>query len=224
MNDKTTRRETKVGSSPHRTILRTAAVFFIVFGAIAILDMALLPAMPRHPAIDVAGFAGEFTQCCIGGRGVGGGSEGAFGDEDTTSPVTAGSASRSETVGSAGGGVFFRNAIQRWSGLNIGMPPTPAIWNASPPGRSIRRNQISPSAPGALRFERNANSFPSGLHRGTDELNAAVVSLAGGADPSTGLIHSSLCRWFSASMVEDRAKTTQRPSGEIAGVAALSSR
>jgi hypothetical protein len=68
VNDKTTRRETKVGSSPHRTILRTAAVLFIVFGAMAILDIAILPAMPRHPAIDVAGYVEQaaFSLAMVG--------------------------------------------------------------------------------------------------------------------------------------------------------------
>jgi hypothetical protein len=57
-----------VGSSPHRTILRTAAVLFIMFGAIAILDMALLPAMPRHPSIDVAGYVEQamFSLALVG--------------------------------------------------------------------------------------------------------------------------------------------------------------
>ena len=55
------------------------------------------------------------------------------------------------SCGLAGGGVFFVNAIQRLSGLKIGVSATPGIWNASPPGWSIRRNQMSPSAPGVLR-------------------------------------------------------------------------
>ena len=83
---------------------------------------------------------------------------------------------------------------------------------------------MSPSTPGALRLERNESSFPSGLHRGADALKAGLVSRTAGADPSAGAIHNSPCRWFSASTMVLRTKTTQRPSGEMAGVAAVSTR
>jgi hypothetical protein len=43
-------------------------------------------------------------------------------------------------------------------------------------------------------------------------------------EPSEGLIQISVWRSFSASMIELRTKTTQRPSGEIAVAEALSMR
>src|SRR5689334_11641533 len=122
--------------------------------------------------------------------------------------------------GFAAGGDFFVNAIQRLSGLKMGAPSTPGIWNASPLGRSIRRNQVSPSVPVPLRVERNARSFPSRLHLGAEALNIGLVRRVAALDPSAGLSHNSVWRWFSDSMIEERTNTTQRPSGEIAGVAA----
>ena len=98
------------------------------------------------------------------------------------------------------------------------------VTNASPPAWSMRRNQMSPSMPGALRVEWNASSLPSGLHCGTDALKARLVSRTGGMEPSEGLIQISVWRSFSASMIELRTKTTQRPSGEIAVAEALSMR
>jgi len=83
---------------------------------------------------------------------------------------------------------------------------------------------MSPFEPGALRSDWKARSFPSGDHRAFEELKAALVRRVAGEDPSDGLIHSSVWRRFSASMMLIRVKTTKRPSGEIAGVAALSMR
>ena len=80
---------------------------------------------------------------------------------------------------------------------------------------------MSPSALGALRLERKASSLPSGLQRGLEALKAELDRRVAGAEPSEGLIQSSVWRWFSDSTMAERVKTTQRPSGEMAGVAAV---
>src|SRR5258708_23481166 len=121
-------------------------------------------------------------------------------------------------------GDFLVNAIQRLSGLKTGAPSTPGIWNASPLGRSMRRNQVSPSVAVPLRVERNARSFPSGLHFGAEALNIGLVRRVAALDPSAGLSHNPVWRWFSDSIIEERTKPTQRPSGEIAAEAARSTR
>src|SRR5580698_4316820 len=93
--------------------------------------------------------------------------------------------SKGDSAGvSGGGGVFFVNAIQRLSGLKIGIPPTPGIWNGLASVAEISKNQMSLS-------ERYASSFPSGLQRGAEAFNSALVSLFAGADPSDGLIQIS---------------------------------
>src|SRR5712692_7721787 len=79
-------------------------------------------------------------------------------------------------------GSFWVKAIQRLSGLKIGGPPTPGLWNASPPGGSIRKNQGAPDSseseeldPATLRREVKPSRAPSALQRGFEELNAGLV-------------------------------------------------
>src|SRR5580692_1878188 len=89
--------------------------------------------------------------------------------------------SKGDSAGvSEGGGVFLVNAIQRLSGLKIGIPPTQGIWNGLASVAEISRNQMSLS-------RRNASSFPSGLQRGADAFESALVSLLAGIDPSDDL-------------------------------------
>src|ERR1700678_1706157 len=94
--------------------------------------------------------------------------------------------SKGDSAGvSEGGGVFLVNAIQRLSGLKIGIPPTPGIWNGLASWVEISRNQMSLS-------ERNASSFPSGLQRGAVAFESALLSLFAGVDPSDAPIQSSV--------------------------------
>jgi hypothetical protein len=43
-------------SSPHRVILRTAALIFIFIGAMTFLNLLVVPLVPHHPAIDAVGY------------------------------------------------------------------------------------------------------------------------------------------------------------------------
>ena len=133
-------------------------------------------------------------------------------------------------AGSRAAAAFRVKAIHRLSGLKWGVPPTPSIWKASPAGASIRRNQTeAPSSrprgsesPGSGRRELNASSRPSGLKRGALELKAGLVRRTAGAEPRAGASQISLWRRFSLSTTRVRTKATRVPSGEIAGLEALS--
>jgi hypothetical protein len=66
------------------------------------------------------------------------------------------------------------------------------------------------------RRDENASRRPSGLQRGTEELNEGLVSRRGGEAPSEATVQTSLCRRFSLSMTNVRTNATVRPSGEMA--------
>jgi hypothetical protein len=123
-------------------------------------------------------------------------------------------------------------AIHRLSGLKRGAPATPSIWKASPAGASTRRNQTEALSsrlegsgpPGSGRRELKASKRPSGLKRGAFELKAALVRRTAPAEASAGASQISLSRRFSLSMIRVRTKATRVPSGEMAGLVALSIR
>ena len=106
------------------------------------------------------------------------------------------------------------------SGLKIGVPSTPGMRKASPPGPSIRRNQTASvtGPPGSTTARRDvkASSRPSGLQRGADDDSAGLVRRRGGAEPSAGTVQISLWRRFSASTTNVRTNATVRPSGDRA--------
>src|SRR5688572_21655235 len=119
--------------------------------------------------------------------------------------ATSGGSSRSFAVAGLTG---FVKAIHLLSGLNIGVPSTPGIWNASPPASFMRKNQVDsstgPAEVMARRLEVNARRRPSGLHLGAVELKAGLVRRRGSALPSAGAAQISLWRRFSLSTMKVR--------------------
>src|SRR5205085_10775344 len=124
--------------------------------------------------------------------------------------------------GFLGAALRFVNAIHLLSGLKIGTPSTPRIWNGASASRSARRNQIdraSLSAPPLLPrcLTEYASRRPSGLQRGADTLNDGSVNRRGAAVASAATSQSSFWRRFSASTIVVLTKATPRPSGDTAG-------
>src|SRR5207249_219916 len=105
---------------------------------------------------------------------------------------------------------------------NTGIACTPLIWNASPPGAAVRKNQISSSEPS--RLLENASRPPSGDQRGLDASVEGLVYRNADAGPSAGAIQISLWRRSLSSTTVVRTKATRRPSGESAGLLTTFSR
>ena len=99
----------------------------------------------------------------------------------------------------------------------MGVPSTPSMWNASPPGPSTLRNQtVLGSSP---LFEEKERSDPSGDQDGEED--SAVGSVIRNASPSgrpllRGCSQISWCRVFSSSTTVVTVNATKSPEGAIA--------
>jgi len=86
------------------------------------------------------------------------------------------------------------------------------MWNASPAGRFILRNQtdavVSPSTPASERIDEKASSRPSADHWGFEALKAGLVRRSGGSEPSAGASQISLCRRSSSLSASPRTNAT----------------
>src|SRR4029077_291529 len=81
---------------------------------------------------------------------------------------------------------------QRPTAEKTGIACTPLIWNASPPGADVRRNQMSSSEPS--RLLEKASSDPSGDQFGFDASVEGLVYRKVGDAPSAGANQISLWR------------------------------